>query len=75
MLTQLGIAERLSYIAAGYDTSLGGVLERNFEYTNGASIDRAQSGDRDWSMSLLTLNSKDLLIGGPSAKYPSRRFW
>jgi hypothetical protein len=67
MLTELGIPERLSYIAATLDTSLGGILERNFEYTNGASIDRAQSGDRDWSMSLLTFNSKDLLIGGPSA--------
>jgi len=67
MLTQLGIPERLSYNATDYESSLGGVLERNFEYTNGASIDRAQIGDRNLSMTPLTLNSKDLLIGGPSA--------
>ncbi len=67
MLTQLGIPERVSYIAAGLDVTSGGVLERNFQYTNGATIDRAVSRDSDWSMSLLTLNSKDLLIGGPSA--------
>ncbi|TRT86991.1 MAG: VWA domain-containing protein, partial [Microcystis aeruginosa Ma_AC_P_19900807_S299] len=67
MLAQLGIPERVSYIAAGLDVTSGGVLERNFQYTNGATIDRAVSRDSDWSMSLLTLNSKDLLIGGPSA--------
>jgi uncharacterized repeat protein (TIGR01451 family) len=67
MLAQLGTPERLSYIGTGLDAASGGVLDRNFQYTNGVAIDRAVSRDSDWSMSLLTLFSKDLLIGGSSA--------
>lgn len=63
ILAQLGIPERLSYIA----TSRGGaILERNFQYTNGVTVDRAVSRDGNWNSSAAG-NSKDLLIGGPSA--------
>lgn len=63
ILTQLGIPERVSYKAAAIT---GTILERNFQYTNGATIDRAVSSDEDWNSSAAG-NSKDLLIGGPSA--------
>jgi Ca2+-binding RTX toxin-like protein len=69
---ELGIPEQVSYIA--YDTT-GNVLTRGFEYTNGAAIDRAfcEGVDpetleltTDWDSSPAG-NSRDLLIGGPSA--------
>lgn len=60
---ELGLDEQNSYIA--YD-STGNILTRNFQYTNGAAIDRSESGDRDWNSSAAG-NSKDLLIGGASA--------
>jgi Ca2+-binding RTX toxin-like protein len=63
ILTQLGIPERVSYIAVGKS---GTILKRNYQYTNGATIDRAVSLDRDWNSSAAG-NSNDLLIGGPSA--------
>ena len=67
MLKQLGIPERLSYNSAAYDETLGGLLERNFDYTNKTTIDRAVVKDANWGMNILTLNSRDLLVGGPSA--------
>ena len=60
--TELGLPEQVSYIA--YDDT-GNILKRDFEYTSGATIDRAVSFDRDWNSSDAG-NSKDLLIGGPS---------
>ncbi|TFH84739.1 VWA domain-containing protein [Billgrantia azerbaijanica] len=59
---ELGLPEQNSYIA--YD-STGDILTRGFEYTNGTSIDRSVSQDRDWNSSAAG-NSDDLLIGGPS---------
>ncbi|MFM6479711.1 MAG: cadherin domain-containing protein [Microcystis panniformis] len=60
---ELGLPEQISYIA--YDDD-GSLHELNFDYTEGATIDRAVSRDSDWNSSAAG-NSKDLLIGGPSA--------
>jgi Ca2+-binding RTX toxin-like protein len=62
ILTELGIPERLSYAAVG---QTGNILQRNYQYTNGATIDRAVSLDGDWNSSPAG-NSRDLLIGGAS---------
>jgi len=59
---ELGLPEQISYIA--YDSD--GTLHRlNYEYTNGAAIDAARTGDEDMSSAALG-TSNDLLIGGPS---------
>jgi hypothetical protein len=60
---QLGLPEQISYIA--YDDD-GSLHELNFDYTKGATIDRAVSRDSNWNSSAAG-NSRDLLIGGPSA--------
>ncbi|MEH3107379.1 MAG: VWA domain-containing protein [Sphingomonas fennica] len=61
ILDQLGLPERNAYISVG-DAS---VLTAGFAYTNGAAIDRSQSGNRDWNSSAAG-ESRDLLIGGAS---------
>ena len=58
---ELGLPEQNSYI--GYDSS--GILTLNFQYTNGAAIDRSVALDNNWDSSAAG-NSKDLLIGGAS---------
>lgn len=58
--TELGLPQQVSYIA--YDDN-GSLHKLNFEYTNGAPIDKAFSGDRSWT-SVPAGDSKDLLIGG-----------
>jgi hypothetical protein len=63
IFTELGLPEQVSYIAYDVDGSLH---ELNYNYTNGATIDRAFSGDSNWNSSPAG-NSKDLLIGGASA--------
>ncbi|MGI0481757.1 putative Ig domain-containing protein [Geminocystis sp. CENA526] len=62
IFAQLGLPQQVSYIA--YDSD-GSLHKLNFDYTNGATIDRAVSQDLDHS-SQKAGNSKDLLIGGPS---------
>jgi hypothetical protein len=59
---ELGHPEQVSYIA--YD--LKGTLNKlNYQYTNGAAIDAARSGDINMSSAALGA-SNDLLIGGTS---------
>jgi len=60
---ELGLPEQVSYIA--YDSS-GTIHKLNYQYTNGAAIDAARSGDINMSSAALG-TSNDLLIGGPSA--------
>lgn len=63
MYKELGLPEQISYIA--YDTT-GNILPLNYQFTNGATIDRAEAGDNDWNSSGAG-NSRDLLVGGASA--------
>ncbi|HIC82083.1 MAG TPA: VWA domain-containing protein [Kiloniellaceae bacterium] len=60
---ELGLPEQNSYLA--YD-SVGDILTRDFEYTKGSAIDRSWAFDADHNSSP-SGDSKDLLIGGPSA--------
>ena len=59
---QLGIPKEISYIAQARNN-----LHRvGYQYTNGAAIDAAHTGDTNFNSSRLGV-SKDLLIGGSSA--------
>ena len=60
---ELGLPEQVSYSGINQSDS---VLERFFQYTNATTIDRAAAIDRDWNSTPVG-NSRDLLIGGPSA--------
>jgi Ca2+-binding RTX toxin-like protein len=60
---ELGLPEQVSYIA--YDPD-GTLHKLNYQYTNGAAIDAARSGDTNMSSAALGA-SNDLLIGGSSA--------
>jgi len=60
--TELGIPLRNSYIG----TNLNTIITDGFKYTNGAAIDRSQAADNNFNSGPAG-NSKDLLIGGPSA--------
>jgi Ca2+-binding RTX toxin-like protein len=62
ILTQLVIPERVSYL--GVNTT-GTFLKRNYQYTNGATIDVALTLDQNISTTSAG-NSRDLLIGGKS---------
>jgi Ca2+-binding RTX toxin-like protein len=59
---ELGLPQQVSYVA--YDTT-GLIHKLNYQYTNGATIDAAQSGDININSALLG-TSRDLLIGGLS---------
>jgi Ca2+-binding RTX toxin-like protein len=60
--SQLGLDKEISYIAQARND----IHKLGYQYTNGAAIDAAESGDRNWSSAGLG-TSNDLLIGGPSA--------
>jgi Ca2+-binding RTX toxin-like protein len=59
---ELGLPQQVSYIA--YDTT-GNIHRLNYQYTNGAAIDAAASGDITINSAILG-TSRDLLIGGVS---------
>jgi hypothetical protein len=58
---ELGLPEQVSYIAS----EAQGLHKLNYEYTNGAAIDAARSGDINMNSAALGA-SNDLLIGGTS---------
>lgn len=59
--SELGLDKQISYIAQ----AKGNLLRVGYEYTNGALIDAARSGDVDMNSAGLGM-SDDLLIGGSS---------
>jgi Ca2+-binding RTX toxin-like protein len=59
---ELGLEKEISYIAQARNN----IHKVGYQYTNGATIDAAVSGKANWSSAKLG-NSKDLLIGNPSA--------
>jgi hypothetical protein len=60
--SELGLDKQISYTAQAESD----IHRVGYEYTNGAAIDAADSGDRNMNSAALGA-SNDLLIGGPSA--------